>query len=148
MGLQYRGTYGYQALGNGYGVMIPNSTFLPVEGTKYKYVFTQTNSYATLSIQDELGNELASGMRNFSYTNQLGTQLAIFCRYKENNSYFQGWIGRMYNSFTINDLENNLLAEFVPCYRKVDLIAGLYDRVSGQFYTGTSNFIVGPDVNT
>lgn len=42
------------------------------------------------------------------------------------------------------------VCELIPCYRKVDLVAGMYDRVNGVFYTnaGTGSFIVGPDVNT
>lgn len=45
---------------------------------------------------------------------------------------------------------NNPIRELIPCYRKIDLVAGMYDRVNGVFYTnaGTGEFIVGPDVNT
>lgn len=50
--------------------------------------------------------------------------------------------------FLINE-SNTKVREFIPCYRKVDLVAGMYDRVNGVFYTnaGTGSFIVGPDVN-
>lgn len=43
-----------------------------------------------------------------------------------------------------------LIRELIPCYRKADLVAGMYDRVNGVFYTnaGTGSFIVGPDINT
>lgn len=47
--------------------------------------------------------------------------------------------------------ENNaLVRNFIPCYRKADNVAGMYDLVNGQFYTnqGTGEFIVGNDVNT
>lgn len=42
-----------------------------------------------------------------------------------------------------------LVRQLVPCYRKVDNVAGMLDRVNNVFYTnaGTSNFIVGPDVS-
>lgn len=41
-----------------------------------------------------------------------------------------------------------LIRDFVPCYRKSDNVAGLYDKVNGVFYTnaGTGTFTVGPDV--
>jgi hypothetical protein len=41
-------------------------------------------------------------------------------------------------------------SELIPCYRKADLVAGMYDRVNDVFYTnaGTGSFVVGPDVNT
>lgn len=42
-----------------------------------------------------------------------------------------------------------LIRNFVPCYRKADNVAGLYDLVNGVFYTnaGTGSFVVGPAVN-
>lgn len=42
-----------------------------------------------------------------------------------------------------------IVCDFVPCYRKSDSEAGMYDLVSGTFYTnaGTGTFVVGPDVN-
>ena len=38
--------------------------------------------------------------------------------------------------------------DFVPCYRKSDNVAGLFDKVNGVFYTnaGSGTFIVGADV--
>ena len=44
--------------------------------------------------------------------------------------------------------EGELLQSFVPCYRKIDKVAGMYDVVNGVFYTnaGTGEFTVGPDV--
>ena len=45
--------------------------------------------------------------------------------------------------------DNNLLRDFVPCYRKSDGVIGLYDRVEGKFYTnkGTGTFLKGNDIN-
>jgi len=45
---------------------------------------------------------------------------------------------------------NNVLSRiFIPCYRKSDSVAGMYDMVNKVFYTnsGTGTFLVGPDVN-
>ena len=41
-----------------------------------------------------------------------------------------------------------LVRNFVPCYRKADNVAGLYDLVNGVFYTnaGSGTFIVGGNV--
>lgn len=46
--------------------------------------------------------------------------------------------------------EGELLQSFVPCYRKIDKVAGMYDVVNGVFYTndGTGEFTVGPDIIT
>ena len=49
----------------------------------------------------------------------------------------------------IYDVDNTtLLREFVPCYRKSDSVAGLYDLVNDVFYTnsGSGTFVVGGDV--
>lgn len=43
---------------------------------------------------------------------------------------------------------NNLMANFIPCYRKSDNEIGMYDTVSQTFYTnqGTGEFLKGEDV--
>ena len=54
---------------------------------------------------------------------------------------------RIYNlSFTANGVKE---ADFIPCYRKSDSEPGMYDTVSGTFFTnaGTGTFIVGNDVS-
>jgi len=45
--------------------------------------------------------------------------------------------------FSVN---GKLVRNLIPCYRKEDNVAGMYDLVSGEFYTnaGTGEFIVGP----
>lgn len=44
----------------------------------------------------------------------------------------------------------NLVRDFIPCYRKIDNVAGLYDVVNDVFYTnsGSGSFTVGPDIIT
>jgi hypothetical protein len=63
---------------------------------------------------------------------------------------YNSWslVGLIYNAKIYNG--DVPVAELIPCYRKSDLVAGLYDRVNDVFYTnaGTGAFIVGPDVNT
>ena len=41
-----------------------------------------------------------------------------------------------------------LVRNFIPCYRKSDSVAGMYDTVNGVFYTnqGTGSFVVGNNV--
>ena len=45
---------------------------------------------------------------------------------------------------------NNVVADFIPCYRKSDGEIGMYDTISKTFYTnsGTGTFLKGDDVNT
>lgn len=51
--------------------------------------------------------------------------------------------------FYIDNEFGDKIMELIPCYRKSDLVAGMYDLVNNVFYTnvGTGEFIVGPDVN-
>ncbi len=41
-----------------------------------------------------------------------------------------------------------LIRDFIPCYREVDKVAGLYDVVNNKFYinVGTGEFLFGPEV--
>ncbi len=50
-------------------------------------------------------------------------------------------------SYKIYDNET-LVRDFVPCYRKNDGEAGLYDRINGTFYVnqGSGEFLVGEDI--
>lgn len=54
---------------------------------------------------------------------------------------------RLYKCEIYND-NDTLVRDLVPCYRKADNVAGLYDLVNGVFYTnaGTGSFIVGGNV--
>ena len=54
-----------------------------------------------------------------------------------------------YYYFKISNNETEeLIANFIPCRRKSDNKPGMYDTVSGEFFTnqGTGEFICGPDV--
>lgn len=58
-----------------------------------------------------------------------------------------GFKGKIYK-FKLYD-ENNIVRNFIPCYRKSDDEAGMYDTVNNVFYTndGTGEFAVGEDVD-
>lgn len=74
------------------------------------------------------------------------TTLHLFRRANGNNPFY----GRLYALRIYDYLDGGkMIREFIPCYRRADSTAGLWDRVGEQFYTnaGTGAFIVGPDVN-
>lgn len=56
--------------------------------------------------------------------------------------------GRLYSLKFYAENHTDLIADFVPCYRKSDSKAGLWDRVSKTFYTnnGSGTFTVGADI--
>lgn len=79
-------------------------------------------------------------MRGISST----SSIYLFHSSDENVYYSTNYL--YYASFKDNGV---IVREFIPCYRKSDLMPGLYDRVNDVFYTnaGKGTFIVGPDVN-
>lgn len=58
----------------------------------------------------------------------------------------RSFIGRIY-FFKIWE-KGTLIRDYVPCYRKSDGVIGLYEKVSGNFYTnaGTNSFVKGEDI--
>ena len=55
-----------------------------------------------------------------------------------------GFKGKIYE-FKLYD-NDILVRNFIPCYRKIDNVPGMYDVVNGVFYTnaGTDEFITDP----
>lgn len=70
---------------------------------------------------------------------------------------------KFYGSYTTNGIFNmsnlrfyyfkvtegdTVIAHFIPCYRKNDNVAGMYDTVNDKFYTnqGTGNFLIGGEI--
>lgn len=54
-----------------------------------------------------------------------------------------------YDKFIMYGQNGKEIAHFIPCYRKSDNVAGMYDIVRKQFFVnqGSGSFTVGPDVN-
>ena len=80
---------------------------------------------------------------NLSTTTFVDTQtITIFVR----NGGFGYIDGRIYYFQIYKD--NMLLRNLLPCIRKSDNVAGLYDTVNGVFYTniGTGSFVTGPEI--
>lgn len=48
----------------------------------------------------------------------------------------------------INNQTNDILMDLIPCYRRSDSVAGMYDLVSGEFFinSGTGTLLVGGDI--
>jgi len=64
------------------------------------------------------------------------------------NSYNGTQIAAVYWYYVKIYESGTLIRDLVPCYRKSDSVAGMYDLVSGTFYTnsGTGEFLVGEDI--
>ena len=91
------------------------------------------------------GEELS---RNDIELSQLSTMpVYLFHGASNSNNYVTRYISaRIYRA--IFYLNGETAYDFIPCYRKSDSVAGMYDLVSGEFYTnaGSEEFITGSEV--
>lgn len=106
-----------------------------------KNTFIITNDRATygdISVGLTKGDweTMATSLRLFGYLNGVYVE-------KPHNMYEMFLYGA---KFWDNDI---LVRDYIPCYRKSDNVAGLYDRVTKEFYysEGTDNFVVGGNVD-
>ena len=55
---------------------------------------------------------------------------------------------RQIGKFKYFDKNYNCLCDLIPCYRKSDNEPGMYDRLTGKFFTniGSGSFIIGPEI--
>ena len=125
---------------------------------RYHYQYGTSGSWPTTNIQDTIvGIEFDVEYGNGSIKiNELKTEdLPITSFYDSTNlaifainggSYPID--GRVYYFKIFED--DNLIRNFVPCYRKSDNVIGLYDTINGVFYTnqGTGTFGKGSNVGT
>ena len=76
------------------------------------------------------------------------TTLAIFARASNSDDRFRGRVYSLLAYDYLNNPNGQCIADFSPCYRKSDNVAGFWDRINRRFYTnvGTGTFIVGPDI--
>lgn len=95
--------------------------------------------------------ELSTGIVYKEYTNFMQYQglYNLFLFGMSRSGVFERqWYGKIYYC---KIWENNgiLSRDFVPCYRKSDNVAGMYDLINDVFYVnaGTGTFSVGPNVN-
>lgn len=70
--------------------------------------------------------------------------------FASNNSGAVSWISSISLYEFIVSKDNNVIANFIPVYRKTDNKPGLYDTVNNVFYTNAAtsgnDFTIGPDV--
>lgn len=104
------------------------------------------------SFKLDVGRSLAVKVDGETYTSTGSANGSINPGYKfvvgngATGSKKYGYIGKIYSaSYYTNDV---LACALIPCYRKSDGVIGMYDNVSGKFYTngGNGTFTKGADV--
>lgn len=122
----------------------------------YKYYNSYVNGYLTsIEIDTEihtiykergklyLDNIIVYTVSDSSFTTP--SDMNIFACYSDSDGYLPTYAKLFSLQFYDND---KLVVDLIPCYRIVDNVAGLYDKVNEVFYTnnGTGEFIVGENV--
>lgn len=123
------------------GYVIPVSISPPQLNTRYRIRLDP--SIGTYDISGD--NYSASGTFTPPAYKSTGRNYGILARISQTGAiqsrpskifYFKFWRG------------GKMIGDFVPCYRKTDSVAGMYDLVTNVFFTnaGSGTFGVGPDV--
>ena len=97
------------------------------------------NDYSQIVIDENISTSITNTFIPSS------NHLCMFASGDDNSTPSYYSIGRIYYCKII-DKSSDILREFIPCYRKSDNVAGMYDLVNNIFYinNGTGTFIIGP----
>lgn len=93
--------------------------------------FRSTSPYKELKVSTPSDEATSSNTSTANNTDM--THLLVFAM------SYSPFAGRIY-SVVIEDMTGNALMELVPCYRKNDSVIGMYERVTGVFYTNAGSF--------
>lgn len=117
----------------------------PDNSNYYLEINRDTNVHTYKILKDSLYiDDLTSETKKPSFT-ELGNMTKRTLKIFKANHYNSSSTKKIYYA-KIWDLNDNLVRDFIPCYRKTDEVAGMYDLVENKFYTGTGTFICGPEV--
>lgn len=120
----------------------------------YNFTSEQVNDYTSIHTLEFIAN---NGSYELYFDGVLVSHGAYSGTVKNNDYYF-----RLFGSngnysfdsyskicyFETYDENGNSTSEYLPCYRKSDSVAGMWEALSRTFYVnnGTGTFTVGPDV--
>lgn len=117
------------------------------KSSDYKYFTTDVyNENHTLEVNNKkvyFDNEAILSVPDPIYTETSTGTLPLFALRTGSTIDSRKWRG--VTKKVILYMDDKLVRNFIPCYRKRDKVAGLYDTVSGKFFTnsGTGEFITG-----
>lgn len=113
------------------------------EKTNIQLIIEKELSSDTIMTVTQGDNTDSKSRTHPSIKNYAGMNYPIFA-YTDNNGGLYRYISmKLWNMrISIND---KLVRDFVPCYRKTDGVSGLYDVINDKFYTnsGTGEFVKG-----
>lgn len=103
-------------------------------------VFSMLNRVATFTYN----NVTSSGTYNLGTTTYDTTIKVCGC-----SAYYDNYSAKAkYNKFMLYGENNTLVRNFIPAKRNSDNVLGMYDTISGTFFTnsGIGSFVAGPEV--
>lgn len=115
---------------------------------------TSVAPFATLSSMN--GFQSASPLRQKPYEGTIDTYTVTMLQSMQSNRYLKigGWTDTSWTAegaYYFIDVYNgdDKVASFIPCYRKSDNKAGMYEVINGNFFSsdGEFDFIAGQNVN-
>lgn len=120
----------------------------------YYFTSAQVNDYTSIHILEFIAN---NGSYELHFDGTPVSDGAYSGTVKNNNYYFRlfgsagDYPSDSYSKicyFETYDENGNLTSKYLPCYRKSDSVAGMWEALSRTFYTniGAGTFTVGPDV--
>ena len=140
----------YNTSGASFGTRSDDNVFMCMGNGIWEYtnINVQTNTKYKISV-DNTGLWLLNGITLYSkkqITSSNGFNMCLMCSNAKGIIYYETPM-RLFSYIHKNN-NGTPVRNFVPCYRKADNVAGLYDLVNGVFYTnaGTGTFIVGGNV--
>ena len=122
----------------GLGDNYPRSTITVAANTRYSARFSTVKGNAYLNIDE------TKILTSSDSTSRSSQNLFIFHNQYRKNAGLSTAKAKIY-FMKIYDSTGVLVRDMVPCYRKSDGVAGMYDRLNGVFYTnaGTGDFVKG-----
>lgn len=124
--------------GFGYASVWETSNFVWNIGDRHKVSFTIISGKQTLFIDNV---EIINKSSTIERPETTATVPILAYQYQNNRLPAYGWKGKIY-SIKLYGNNNELIRNYVPCYRNSDTKPGLYDLVNNVFYTniGTGEF--------
>lgn len=127
----------------------PNNSVFGIQafnGEPYTTLDLNSNIY-DLSINFENDTLISNGeTKTLTYSNNTASPLTIYL-FGRNSAGTASTLAKI-KLYSFEYQDSTIHKNFIPCYRKADNVAGMYDLVENKFYTnlGTGNFLKGQDI--
>ena len=126
------------------------SSYVGPNGTEQNFTTASAGNRVQLQFEQTSSNKqyftLTYGgtTETKSYTQTTATGRVLWLFAYRGGSWAYGKV-KIYRATMYNN--GSMVGDYIPCYRKSDSVAGMWDRVGETFYTneGTGTFIVGGD---